>query len=1486
MATEALPTQIGRYEIIKRLGAGGMAEVFLARATGAEGVEKLVVLKRVLPSFARNPKFRTMFIDEARLAMRLNHPNIVQVYDFLKVREELVLVMEYVDGLDLGRLLHAARRAGRRPPHALVAFVVSEAAKGLEYAHNRRDEHGQPMDIVHRDVSPQNVLLSYDGAVKIADFGIARARLVTEDTGVVKGKFAYMSPEQARGGRVDRRSDVYALGIMFSELLMGRAMFPGQQGLEVLEMVRVGKRTLPRSVDPLVPESLDEIAAQATEADLTARFQSAREVTRVLTRWLHDHDDVFDAAALEHFVDAVAPRDSTSPDARAAPAHLAQLSMSASRELSRGRAASGMQEQRFRERRHVVILSAFLRADPVTADAVRVTPSGSVIEGGRVAEEKAAGASAAIDIEAARVLAEIAYKADAVFDPYLDNGRQRFRLIFGLGRVTVNDPSRATRVALDVIDAIDGLSSDLLVKLGVSVGLSRGLLATSRDSTGRLLGFAAIGDAFISADALADSAEAREILSSHDIYRAARREFAFHDVSTRTIASSSGSAQAPSSAVPGTSVGVAAAGTPASAGTPSVPHTPADATSIRGYSLRGPLPQSDRRAASVSDSTATLLGRENEIREIRETYAEAVHQRKLSWLAVYGDLGIGKTALVAAAFADVEPAPRILRTECVFGVDTPYAVLADLIREIAGIGVSTNREEGVIRLQDLVRALNLDAKDREQIFTALEPILTPELATGLSSERAQRAVEAAKLFVRALAQETPLVVIIDSLQWVDPPTLELLGQLRTWSEELPILFVLVSRPDERVERAFSSVPRIEIGELSTEDASLLIRSRFAQADVPFDLEQALLERAGGNPFFVVELVEACLERGVVAIEQGSQGSRIVKRLGALALPTTLEGAIASRLSELPATERRVLQWIAVLATGVRGEELRFFTGRDESESLEALAARGLIVPRGESWSFASPVFRHVTYESIDLEDRIAMHKRIAEYLTHLPGGASPARIARHYARGGAPERAARAYWDAALLALEANRTVDALRLLGRSIALSDSEHVERKFNCHALRDRILEDLGMRFQRLRELDAMSQISLAHKSTLLEARHLIARARYELAALNIDARGFDSARDFALRARTSAQAALRDSAGSPSQESRRPVPTTDAAESVRARVAVLEAEIAERANQTAEALEHLESAREFASRVSDKREQNGLRALSALVEGRARLKQDDPERASAAFADASALALRIGHRDVVTLAMNGLGRALGRAGDPERGIRALQYAIENERLRGARGRIPDLLADLAELYRFVGMNTTAEDFAEHALEIVHELQESSAIGPSLVTLAECRIARGNCDTDTEVLLDRARDIGEYTNEAVLLTRERVARARVSHARGEHALASVIANDAVELAAGAHDTSLRVVALTERASLLVELANMPAAEAALNEALDAWLASPIEISPELPHELARGFDRVHRTAEAQTIRVRAAERAHLVASRIGDEAIRSCYLKQAVQ
>src|ERR1700759_1005092 len=293
--------QFGKYTLIRKIGTGGMAEVFLARTAVAQGLAKTLVIKKIHTPYAKSRQFVAMFVDEAKIALGLNHPNVTQVFDFGAVADTYFLAMEYVEGVDLLRLLQEAARARQRGPYGVSADIIQQLCKGLDYAHRKTDEFGQPLGIVHRDVSPQNILLSWDGSVKIVDFGIARARDVHEEEGVIRGKYAYMSREQARGEPVDCRSDVFAAGIVPFELVCARPLFHGK-GKEALEMVKSGAIPRPRDYAPELSESLERIILKALAFHRSDRFQTARDLQHELGRfqleWAQKTGSLIDSGSL------------------------------------------------------------------------------------------------------------------------------------------------------------------------------------------------------------------------------------------------------------------------------------------------------------------------------------------------------------------------------------------------------------------------------------------------------------------------------------------------------------------------------------------------------------------------------------------------------------------------------------------------------------------------------------------------------------------------------------------------------------------------------------------------------------------------------------------------------------------------------------------------------------------------------------------------------------------------------------------------------------------------------------------------------------------------------------------------------------------------------------------------------------------------------------------------------------------------------------
>lgn len=281
--------RFGKYLLIDRLAAGGMAEIYRAKYMAAAGVTKSVVIKRIHPHHAGNRDFVSMFINEAQIAVGLAHGNIAQVFDFGELDGEYYLAMEYVHGLSVSQLRKKARAIGLQIPLPIAVFVVSEICAGLDYAHSRTDEQGRPLGIVHRDVSPQNIIVSYEGQVKLVDFGIAKARLESRDEtahGMVKGKYLYFSPEQARSMPLDGRSDVFAAGICLYELLTGRLPFDGQM-LDVMGRIVRGEFDPPSLHNPDITPALEQIVLKAMALRPEDRYQTALELNEALVQHLH-----------------------------------------------------------------------------------------------------------------------------------------------------------------------------------------------------------------------------------------------------------------------------------------------------------------------------------------------------------------------------------------------------------------------------------------------------------------------------------------------------------------------------------------------------------------------------------------------------------------------------------------------------------------------------------------------------------------------------------------------------------------------------------------------------------------------------------------------------------------------------------------------------------------------------------------------------------------------------------------------------------------------------------------------------------------------------------------------------------------------------------------------------------------------------------------------------------------------------------------------
>jgi serine/threonine protein kinase len=280
--------ELGRYRLLSRLAIGGMAEIFLAKVEGIGGFEKVVVVKRMIPQYAEDPILVRMFMDEARLLAKLDHPNITQVHDVGTQAGQYYFAMEFVHGEDLRSITRAAALNDVSLGDTIIASLIASAANALHYVHEKRADDGRPLNIVHRDVSPSNILVAFNGTVKLADFGVAKwdDQQTRTTHGTLKGKLAYMSPEQAKGAAIDRRSDVFSLGVLMFEMFTGTRLFQGATEMAILEQVTSGAVPNPTRRRPDLPKSIERIIRRALDPLPENRFPTAQDVARALEEFI------------------------------------------------------------------------------------------------------------------------------------------------------------------------------------------------------------------------------------------------------------------------------------------------------------------------------------------------------------------------------------------------------------------------------------------------------------------------------------------------------------------------------------------------------------------------------------------------------------------------------------------------------------------------------------------------------------------------------------------------------------------------------------------------------------------------------------------------------------------------------------------------------------------------------------------------------------------------------------------------------------------------------------------------------------------------------------------------------------------------------------------------------------------------------------------------------------------------------------------------
>ncbi len=933
------PILYGKYQLLELLARGGMGEIWKARSHGIEGFEKTLVIKRVLPELSRQPAFVELFIDEAKTAVTLTHANIVQVFDLGRAEGTYFIAMEYVPGFDLARVLALCTERGRAMPSELAVYLVSELAKGLDYAHRRRDVELNPLNIVHRDLSPENVLLSLEGEVKLTDFGIARSReRVADREDLPPGKFAYLSPEQARGEEVDARSDLFSLGMLLAEALAGKSLFSALSARDVFEAAKAGH--VPQLGEEIHAD-LAGIVRRATAVSKDERYPNAGELYEDLIQYLYAsgrrisaHDLAEFLGELRHFV----PENSVQGGA---------VPHSTLEEVFGETAATGL-----RGARGATPLQVPARANSSIPVA---TPSGIPPR----SEWREVSVLVIDDLARPEVMSFAGRYGGTAFPGNFPS--EPTLVLFGVGESDGRDAQAAARCALRIF----------------------------RNATARPRALVHSGRVLLDPEGKLRQGPALEAL------RAEARKWLARVGEGRVCAS------------------------------------PAAAKQLRGRFELSPAqadgPRAIARERRADEGIGKFVGRRHELRTLGEGLAVA-NRGRLCVVGVRGEAGSGKSRLLtetgrrlAQAGHDVGLYIASCSPE---GRTIPFHAVQEILRAVLGFE-EMETEAGVREKVERLRLLGLSSPQREAVGRVL--------GLGLHTSSVTNPVMLMGALVRIaykLAQDRLTVFAWDGAESMDAPSRDLLGKILLTPIHAKVLALFTYRPTDAAPWAQApGFTEIFLRALSIEDVARLCRHRLVAHDVPEELCRDLLQRSGGNPLYIEELLAAMRDTGTLSVRDGTV---VLSQPAAEAdLPDNLRGLVASRIGKLEASHRVTLQLAVTFGPRFTPELVAQAAQQDEAnvrQGLSILEERGIVKALGPSeFAFAHDLVREVFYESIPKDERPALHAAVAAAIeTRRPADidAAAERLAHHHREAGHVQQAGE-YLVRSAERLESERAYDA-----------------------------------------------------------------------------------------------------------------------------------------------------------------------------------------------------------------------------------------------------------------------------------------------------------------------------------------------------------------------------------------------------------------------------------------------------------------------------
>ncbi len=1062
----------GKYELLRRLGRGGMAEVYLGRMAGAARFQKTFAVKLVLPHLIESPNDVALFVDEAKLVAQLTHSNIVQVFDFGVDGEDIFLVMEYVEGCTLRTLLTACVNRDRTAPLDIALFVMAQICRGLDYAHRKRDDEGRPLALIHRDLDPNNVLISDEGEVKISDFGIARSAMQAHhsDSGALRGKVFYMPPEAIAARPVDQRADQFILGAVFYEVLTGKKAFAAEPvPWGVFEKIRRGEYAPVREANPSVPADVEAVVNRLLAAQPEKRFAHSADMLAQIETLRRVHGGGADATVLADFVRRIVRDGGTwtgTPTPGPVPVPAAAAGRSATWSTDFGTWAGEARVESTPVGKIAADIAALdtvssgISTDsrlPIVApgaagpdDAIRLDPmdlarlsdllverpadesgtaDGEVRDGViaaicyRIGDSGAAEArSDDLHTHVRRVIERVLHGRGAATTPWSES---RLIAVWGLASNMEDAAARAVACALELIEVarhLSGISkSPGALELRVGIGAGQAVCEWRSDRQ-----IVVEGEPIEATRSMCAQADSNEIVVSARVRDACRDRFRWSQPAARDA----GDFYVPAG------------------------HAPWALASVTG---------------AKGSTGAPLVGRDDELAVLRAAWdrSRARTDRNRRGGAVHhiveviGEAGAGKTRLTDEFIAGLSgDSPLVLRAFAHAHDPRPFAAWTTLLSGFLGV---PEDDDGAWRdaLQDLAREV-ADTRSRTAYEESVPILASLAAATRLYTTLTWPGEEADETewfialrnFVRALAwSPRPVMIVFEDMQWLDPASRRALEFVLQNCDVRQGLFVVglergaddAAGHGPRPHAHYATRERIALGPLAEDAAMELLRALLPgleiRADTPPEARRAeagaapdetrgylsrydltwrrvragILERAGGNPYLLLELIRAIRENGDLVCEEGRW--RFTSAHVGLALPATAIDLALARVDRLGPEPKRALHIAAVLGVSFVADAFTNVASKighvgDAQAILGDLEARGLLVRedpgRYDRYRFREVIVRETVYQAVLPPVRVRVHRIAAEYLESRPERRDifvESVVASHWAACGRLERA-------------------------------------------------------------------------------------------------------------------------------------------------------------------------------------------------------------------------------------------------------------------------------------------------------------------------------------------------------------------------------------------------------------------------------------------------------------------------------------------------